>query len=254
LQEKSSALRLYVNNVDLMAKLGEVIKTTRAKPKPIGRPAGSPPNRQAILAAARRLFIELGYFRSTIRAIAARAGCDPALVIHYFGSKERLFLAALTDDFRPESDRFIDEQVSAGTSGLGERLVRASLQAWFADLGTVPAAAQFLAVASTSEQAASVLREIVTEGGVFRLVSALGLSQPKLRATLIGSTVFGLVLARFVVRIEPVASADVDELVAWYAPTVQRYLTMPLPKSPSAPQDETRRTLRQGHAPISGNR
>jgi AcrR family transcriptional regulator len=159
-------------------------------------------------------------------------------VIHYFGSKERLFLTALTDDFRPQADSFIHEQVSSGTSGLGERLVRAALETWFTDLGTVPAAAQFLAVASTSEQAAGVLREIVTEGGVFRLVSALGLSQPMLRAALIGSTMFGLMLARFVVPIEPIASAHVDELVAWYAPTVERYLTMPMQESERRSSDD----------------
>jgi hypothetical protein len=83
--------------------------------------------------------------------------------------------------------------------------------------------------ASSDSDAAHVLREHFGEGGLSRMMEALGLSQPRLRATLVATEIVGLMLARFVLRLEPVASADLDTIVAWYAPTVQRYLTARLP-------------------------
>jgi AcrR family transcriptional regulator len=193
-----------------------------------GRPRGFPPNREAILAASRQLFVERGYERATIRSIATKAGIDPALVLHYFGSKERLFLTALTDEFRPEADEFARDQLGANLEGLGERLVRRSLEAWFTSPSIMPAVVEFLAVASQTAPTAAYLREVLFEGGIFRLISALGLGEPKLRTALIGATLFGLALARFVVRLEPIADADLETLVACYAPVVQHFLTMPV--------------------------
>src|SRR5437879_10764639 len=87
-----------------------------------GRPAGSPPNREAILAAAREQFTERGYDGATIRGIAAAAGVDPALVHHYFGPKEDLFAAALRLPVSPRD--ILQDVVAGGVDGLGERLVR----------------------------------------------------------------------------------------------------------------------------------
>jgi hypothetical protein len=116
------------------------------------------------------------------------------------------------------------------TDDLGERLLRMAFDAyeivyrpiWAALLG-------LLRSASSEGDAAQVLREHFGEGGLARIMEALGLSQPRLRATLVATEILGFMLARFVVRLEPVASADLDTVVAWYAPTVQRYLTEPLP-------------------------
>jgi AcrR family transcriptional regulator len=193
-----------------------------------GRPAGSPPNREAILAAAREQFTERGYESATIRGIAARAGVDPALVHHYYGSKADLFAAALQLPLNP---REVLGDVLAGDAGqLGERLVRRFLELWSADAaglgGTIVG---LLRSATTHEDAARMVREFVSREALGRIAEALDVPQPHLRAALAGSQIIGLALARFVIRVEPIASADTETLVACYAPTLQRYLTGPLP-------------------------
>jgi AcrR family transcriptional regulator len=193
-----------------------------------GRPAGSPPNRDAILAAARQQFAERGYDSATIRGIAAGAGVDPALVHHYFGSKEYLFAAALR---LPANPRDILAVVLTGDpDGLGERLVRAFLELWSSEAeGFGGAIMGLLRAAMTREDAARMVREFVSREAIGRIAEALQVPQPHLRAALAGSQLMGMVLARFVIRIEPIASADVETLVACYAPTLQRYLAGPLP-------------------------
>jgi AcrR family transcriptional regulator len=196
--------------------------------KRAGRPAGSPPNRDAIRAAAREQFRERGYDSATIRGIAAGAGVDPALVHHYFGSKEDLFAAALQ---LPTSPREALEGVLAGDpDGLGERLVRRFLELWSADAGGIgDAMVGLLRSATTHADAARMVREFISREALSRIAEALDVPQPQLRAALAGSQLIGLALARFVIGVEPLASGDVETLVAWYAPTLQRYLTAPLP-------------------------
>ena len=195
-----------------------------------GRPAGSPPNREAILAAARAQFRERGYDSATIRGIAAAAGVDPALVHHYFGPKEDLFAASLR---LPISPREALEGVLPGDpAGLGERLVRRFLELWSADGGSGDTLVGMLRSATTNDDAARMVREFVTREALGRIAEALDVPQPRLRAALAGSQLIGLALARYVIAVEPIAGADAETLVACYAPTLQRYLTGPLPGDP----------------------
>src|SRR2546423_15098014 len=99
-----------------------------------GRPAGSPPNREGILAAARELVGEGGYDNATIRGIAARAGVDPALVHHYYGSKADLFAAALRLPATPRE--VLDDVLAGDPDTLGERLLRRFLDIWSTEAGT----------------------------------------------------------------------------------------------------------------------
>ncbi len=169
--------------------------------------------------------MERGYERATIRGIAAGAGVDPALVHHYFGSKDQLLLTAL----QPAALEAMPQLIAAGTDGLGERVIRATFEVyegihpsgWAMLVGLVRSA-------TTHEEAARMLRDAMGSGGLFMLVEALGLPQPRLRVALVASELVGLAMARFVIGIEPIASADVDAIVDWYAPTFQRYLTAPL--------------------------
>jgi AcrR family transcriptional regulator len=193
-----------------------------------GRPAGSPPNREAILAAAREQFAERGYESATIRAIAARASVDPALVHHYFGSKDRLFVAALRLPATPSE--VVAEVLAGGVDGLGERLLRRFLGLWAAGgEGPGGAFAGLLRSAVSHEDAARMVREFVAREVLGRIAEALDVPQPELRAALVASQLVGLALTRFVIRLEPIAAADEERLVACYAPTLQRYLTAPLP-------------------------
>ena len=188
-----------------------------------GRRPGAGGTREKILAAARSDFGEGGYESATIRGIAARAGVDPALVLHYFGSKEGIFRAAI--ELTIEPSLFLPRLLAPGLDGLGERLVRFFLETWDA-----PEGSPFLALIRsvvTNEDAATQMREFVTEEVLGRLARALELDEPRLRASLAASQLVGLAMLRHVVKVEPLASASAADLATLLGPTVQRYLTDP---------------------------
>lgn len=189
-----------------------------------GRPRGSPPNREAILAAAREQFAERGYDNATIRGIAAKAGVDPALVHHYFVSKERLFTTAVRLPISPRE--FVPKLLVGGAPGLGERLLRRLFDVWASD---PDALVGLVRSAASHEYAARMIREFMTREILEPVARAIDMPQPRLRTALVSSQIIGLAIARFVVRLEPIASADPETLIASYAPTLQRYLTGPLP-------------------------
>jgi AcrR family transcriptional regulator len=187
------------------------------------RPGGSAGSgsREAILAAARQALAQHGYDGTTVRGIAAEAGVDPALVHHFFGTKQGLFAAAMELPVDPSA--VLPALLAPGVEGLGERLVRFFLSLWEAPADRSP----FLALirgAVTHEESAALLREFVTRAVLGRVAAAVNESQPELRATLAGSQMVGLAMARYVIRLEPLASADIETVVAAVAPTVQRYL------------------------------
>src|SRR5260370_4887368 len=188
-----------------------------------GRRPGLGGTRDRILAAARSDFGKPGYEGTTIRGIAAQAKVDPALVMHYFDSKDGVFRAAVK--FPVDPAEFIPRLLAPGLDGLGDRLVRFFVETWDS-----PAGSPFLGLIRSvvgNEDAAAQLREFVTREVLGRLARALELDQPQLRAALVASQLVGLAIIRFVVKGEPLASASTDELVAWVGPTVQRYLTDP---------------------------
>lgn len=187
-----------------------------------GRPAADGADRRtAILDAAREEFGAHGYDGATIRGIARRADVDPALVHHYLGSKEQLFVAAMQLPFDPSAA--LPALLEGSLDGLGERLVRFFLHVWDDPVRRAP----FLAVlgsAMTNEQAAVMLREFVSQALLARLVSATGEPIDPLRVQAAVGQLIGVALMRHVVGIEPLASASGEDLVALLAPTVQAYL------------------------------
>ncbi|MBE2315394.1 TetR family transcriptional regulator [Solirubrobacter sp. CPCC 204708] len=187
-----------------------------------GRRRGESGTREAILDAARACFAERGFSTTSVRSIAAAAGVDPALVHHYFGTKGELFAAAMELPLDPGAA--VPALLEPGIDGLGERLVRFFLGVW-----DEPAARQrvqaVLRSALTEEAAAALLRDFVTTQVLGRVAAALGTPDGELRASLVGSQLVGLGLLRYLVRVEPLASADEDTVVAAVAPTIQRYLT-----------------------------
>jgi AcrR family transcriptional regulator len=184
------------------------------------RPAGED-TRTALLDAARAVFAEQGYEGATVRAIAARAGVDAAMVNHWFGGKQGLFAAAMELPIDP--GEVVATVLEGGPDTVGERLVRTFVTVWDRT-GGGPFAALVRSV-SSHELAARMLREFVT-GVLFGPVAArLGVESPALRAALCGSQIVGLGMMRYVVRLEPLASADVETVVAAIAPNLQRYLT-----------------------------
>jgi AcrR family transcriptional regulator len=193
-----------------------------ARSRAPGRRPGESGTREAILEAARAAFAEAGYDRTTIRGIAAAAAVDPALVIHYFGSKEGLFEAALELPVRP-ADVFA-RGAAAGTDQLGVTVVRTFLEAWEPPETRVRLLAM-LRSAMTNETAMGMIRDLLVREVFGPITTTLGVPDAPLRATLVGSQLVGLAIMRYIGRVEPLASASIDELVAAIGPTVQRYLT-----------------------------
>jgi AcrR family transcriptional regulator len=218
--------------------VGSVYRVTAGEPghrsrRGPGRRAGESRTREAILDAARRRFAEQGYEGATIRGIAADADVNPALVHHFYGTKERLFAAAMRLPVVPsevitvmlgaERDRLGEEFGPR----IGEILAGTMLRVWdVADIRT--AFLGLLRSAATSDQGVRMLREFVTSTIVASLTQVAGLDDDadgRYRATLVASQVVGLGFARYVLGLEPLASATTEDLVAAIGPTVQRYLT-----------------------------
>jgi AcrR family transcriptional regulator len=191
------------------------------------RPAGED-RRGDILAAARVEFGARGFDATTIRGVARAAGVDPRLVHHYFDGKDALFVAAFELPARPQ--QLIDGVLAPGVDGVGDRLVRLFTTVWDSDEGRQRIVA-LVSAASASEAGARMLREFLTREVFARIVARVGSDDAELRAALAASQMMGLALARYVVRMEPLAAAEPDVVVALVGPTIQRYLTGPLPAS-----------------------
>jgi AcrR family transcriptional regulator len=184
-------------------------------PRPRGRRPGASDSRDRILAAARERFALHGYDRTRIRDVALDAGVDAALVHYFFKTKDGLFVAAMQLPVRPAD--VIGALLEEGLSG--ERIVRRLLGVW-----DQPPARQALLAALQAPGAAGALREFIEAEIVTRLAGAIEADRPALRATLVVSQVMGLIGARYIAQVEPLASLPADEVVPLVAPTLQRYL------------------------------
>ncbi|HET9138948.1 TetR family transcriptional regulator [Actinophytocola sp.] len=187
-----------------------------------GRRPGGTDTRTALLDAARQVFSEQGYDGATVRAIATRAGVDAAMVNHWFGSKEGLFVKAVLQLPFDPADLFT-RLAEGPADALGERIVRTFVTTWDATGG-----GHFTALVrsvSSHEQAAHLLNDFFVKEVFTRIANQAAPDQAHFRGSLVGSQIVGLGMARYVVRFEPLASADVEQVVAAVAPNVQRYLT-----------------------------
>jgi AcrR family transcriptional regulator len=188
----------------------------------LGRRPGASGSRAAILSAARRHFGEVGYERATIRRIAAGARVDPALVLHYFGSKDGLFSAAM--DF-PRPEAVIAEVFAAGTHGLGARLAAFFLTLWESEAGA--SLIGMLRSVHTSEKAAAMMREFISSVLLSRVAPTLSGRDRELRATLAVSHLLGVAVLRYVVKLEPIASTPTPALAKRVGAVIQRYFDAP---------------------------
>jgi AcrR family transcriptional regulator len=198
---------------------------TSSRPRRTGRRPGPSRTREEILQTARAAFAARGYDAVSIRAIARDAHVDPALVHRFFGSKESVFVAAMQLPIEPS--RLVPAILTQGPDGLGERVVETLLTLYDKTDASAPFQA-FLRAAVTNEQAATMLREFLTTEILGR-VAAAAADQPELRAALAASQILGLVMARYIVRVPQIVEAERSHLAACVGPTIQRYLTAPLP-------------------------
>ncbi|MFC4591328.1 TetR/AcrR family transcriptional regulator [Sphaerisporangium corydalis] len=188
-------------------------------PRRVGRRPGSADTRGEILAAARRIFSEKGFDKATIRGIAREAGVDPALVHHYFDTKEGIFVAALQLPVDPA--KVLPLILEGPRDEIGERLVRFLLTMTAEPQAREPIIA-LIRSAMTNEQIVSMIREFLTMAVLNRVVEALGISPVRMQVAF--AQMFGVILMRYVVQLEPLASAEIEELVKILSPTIQRYL------------------------------
>jgi len=187
-----------------------------------GRRPGQSGTRDAILAAARLAFATRGYGATSVRAVARAAGVDPSLVLHFFGSKDGLFEAALELPLDPAA--IVAGLLAGDLDTLGEQVVRTFLGVWDATPGQGPMLAM-LRSAVSHEDSAAMLRELLLRVILRPVAHGAGGDRPDLRASLLASQVVGLALTRYVLKLEPVASASADDLAPLLGPTLQRYLT-----------------------------
>ena len=200
--------------------------------RPRGRRAKGEDTKATILAAARSEFAERGYDRASLRGIARRAGVDPALIRYWFaGGKAEIFSTAVVDQ------QINPKEIAAGIAfgsveGLGLRIVRGALGAWERPEASERLRLVFGAAAVSGQPDA--VREYLTQEVFSRIGSMLTGPDVALRMNLVGSHMAGLMLARHVLRLEPLASTPFDELVEWVGPVIQRYLDDPrLPAAPA---------------------
>lgn len=209
--------------------------------RPRGPRTGGPDTRAAILEAARSEFANRGYDAATIRAIAGVADVDPALVHHYFGTKAKLFAAALALPFNPAD--ILAQVLTGSVEGAGERLLRVAFAAW-ENAGSRAPMTAVLRTATSSDSGATMLREFLDRNIVQRIAAELTPDRARLRASLVAAQMAGLLMARYVVGIPALVDASVEEIVSAVAPNVQRYLSGDLGPVPDADASSTRRRAR----------
>ena len=195
------------------------------EPRRRGRRTSGEDTRAALLAAARLEFAERGYDGATVRRIAERAGVDAAMVNHWFGGKEALFSASLEVPADPAA--VVAAVLAGDPEQVGERLVAGFLRVWDAAAGG-PLLTLLRSVAG-HPQAARMLREFVSAVVLGPVVRSVSPDRHEERMALVAAQVIGVGLVRYVVELEPLASADHGPIVAAVGPSVQRYLTAPLP-------------------------
>jgi AcrR family transcriptional regulator len=188
---------------------------------PAGRRPGIPETREAILKVARREFATRGYDATSLRLIAAEAEVDPALVIHYFGTKDNLFVAATgLPAGLPDA---IASLAGIPVTDFPAALVRAYLELVDSD-DSRNAILALVRSAVSHERAAAMLREFLTAQLLPVIARLTQRDDARLRASLVAAQLIGIAVLRHVIRVEPLATATPDEIAALAAPAIGQYL------------------------------
>ncbi|MFC9436194.1 TetR family transcriptional regulator [Nocardia sp. NPDC057030] len=202
------------------------------RPARSGRRPGQSGAREAILAAARARFSEVGFDKTSIRAVASDAGVDPALVHHYFGTKQQLFGAVVQLPVNPEITLAAVD--AAPLDQLGETILRGVLGVWDSPAGPgIVAMVRSIIGGGDNSLARAFILEVVMERVRQRIATPE--DDGRLRVSLLGSQMIGLLMARKVIGIEPMASTEAETLITAIAPTLQRYLTGEITTPPAKP-------------------
>ncbi|MET1072052.1 MAG: TetR family transcriptional regulator [Umezawaea sp.] len=178
-------------------------------------------SKQRVLDAARTLFGQRGYDGTTVRAVATEAGVDSAMVFYFFKNKQGLFSAAL--EMSATVPPAIDSIFTGGIDGIGDRIVRTLLENL--DKSDRTPLVALTRSASSDDKSQALLREFVDRELTARLAAMLDTPDAALRAGMVNVQILGLTTARYIARIEPIASTPVDDLVTHFGPLIQHCLT-----------------------------
>jgi AcrR family transcriptional regulator len=204
--------------------------TTNTERKRPGRPPGTSDTRERILASARELFARNGIDKTSIRAVAAGAGVDPALVHHYYGTKQQLFTAAIHIPIDPM--QVIGPMRETPVEELGLKLPSVLLPLWDSEIGSgFIATLRSLLAGSEVSLVRSFLQEVIAVEVGSRVDDPPGSGM--IRVQFVASQLVGVVMARYILELEPFASLPVEQIAETIAPNLQRYLTGDLPGLPA---------------------
>ncbi len=194
-----------------------------------GRPAGSSDNRERILDNARDLFARYGFHKTSIRAVAAAAGVDSALVHHYYGTKEQLFAAAIRIPVDPMD--IIGPLRDMPVERIGYALPSLLLPLWDSHMGAgLIATLRSMLAGSEVTFFRAFVQEVITGEIGPRVDDPPG--SGVIRIQFVAAQLVGVVMARYIIELEPFASLPIAQIAETIAPTLQRYLTGALPRSP----------------------
>jgi AcrR family transcriptional regulator len=180
-----------------------------------GRWRSGAQSKQRILEVARVQFREHGYAGTTVRAVATDAGVDPAMVFYFFGTKQGLFGAVM--DMSADAPPAIEAIFTGGLDGIGERIIRTLVE----NLDGSDRLPLSMLAGSSDE---TLLREYIDREITGRLTAMVDAPDAALRVGMVNVQLLGLAVARYLIRIEPIASAPADELVTRFGALIQQCL------------------------------
>ena len=202
-------------------------ETERRRP---GRPAGTSDTRDRILASARELFAQNGIDKTSIRAVAAAAGVDPALVHHYYGTKQQLFAAAIHIPIDPMA--VIGPIRETPVDEIGYMLPKLLLPLWDSELGSgLIATIRSILAGNEVSLLRSFLQEVIAVEVGARVDNPPGTGV--IRVQFVASQLVGVVMARYILELDPFKSLPVEQIAETIGPNLQRYLTGDLPRTPA---------------------
>ena len=203
---------------------------TNTRRKRPGRPAGNSDTRDRILANARVLFARNGIANTSIRAVAAAAGVDSALVHHYFGTKEKLFAAAVRVPIDPMD--IIGPLRETPVEELGHKIPSMLLPLWDSEVGAgFIATLRSILAGSEVNLFRSFIRDVIAVEVGARVDNPPG--SGIIRIQFVASQLVGVLMARYILDLEPFKSLPAEQIVETIAPNLQRYLTGDLPALPA---------------------
>jgi AcrR family transcriptional regulator len=203
---------------------------TQANRKRPGRPRGASDTRERILVSARELFARNGIHKTSIRAVAAAAGVDAALVHHYYGTKEQLFAAAVRIPVDPMD--VISPLREVPVEELGNKILSVLLPLWDSEVGAgFIATLRSILAGSEVNLFRTFLQDVIAVEVGSRVDNPPG--SGIIRIQFVASQLVGVIMARYILELEPFKSLPVEQIAQTIAPNLQRYLTGELPEWPA---------------------